>query len=127
MKCTEKRLYVVVRSHMLEYIFYKFCSFSDVEELALGIENIPLRSDTARVLLSLLEVPIAPAGEVPSNFHSLCQLWFSSGHDCSLEVLVRVLLCTPSLGYLVTGLTSICELAVRETASLQLTVLVHET
>lgn len=88
----------------------RFPTSADVEEIVLEVENVPLRSDIARILLSLLQVPAAQGANLPADFHSLCQMWFSSGCDCSLEVLVRALLCTPTLGYLVTGLTSICEL-----------------
>lgn len=95
--------------HVIYRVVKLLLPFVDIEEVALGIENVPLRPAISRMLLALLEVPRAKDINIPADFHSLCQLWVSSCHDCSLELLVQALLCTPGFGYLVTGIASICE------------------
>ena len=55
-----------------------------------------------------------PVGEdITPELRVLCHMWLRQHHSrpLSLAKLVKVLLCTPGAGHLVTGLVPICECA----------------
>ena len=67
----------------------------------------PLSPD---LMTSLIQaIGVVPVGEIAPDLSELCHMWLHHSRSPSLDKLVKVLLCTPGAGHLVTELVPTCE------------------
>ena len=80
------------------------------------ITRMPPKSLPPELMINLIQaMGVVPHDreEITPELSVLCRMWLKQHHSkpLSLAKLVKVLLCTPGAGHLVTGLVPICECA----------------
>ena len=88
------------------YLYTEYYS-SDVVNIIKTMSPKPLSPD---LMVSLIRtIGVVPVREIAPDMSELCHMWLHHSRSPSLDKLVKVLLCTPGAGHLVTGLVPICE------------------
>ena len=84
------------------------------------IRQMPSKSLPPELIIRLIEaMGIVPrvGEEIDPELRVLCRMWLHHSRSPSLDKLVKVLLCTPGAGHLVTGLVPICECVISSASS----------
>ena len=88
-----------------------FLHFLDLATVLKKVKPQKIWEETSLLLRRNLGLKSGAGLEQHVDLHRIVQEWYDAGFlDCTLEDLLKVLMCTPSLGRFVSGLVPLCKL-----------------
>ena len=93
--------------------YYFWCIFLDLATVLKKVKPQKIWEETSLLLRRNLGLKSGAGLEQHVDLHRIVQEWYDAGFvDCTLEDLLKVLMCTPSLGRFVSGLVPLCKLLI---------------